>query len=67
MSADNWATCPKCGKEECLREDYEIGFWRGKFEIDYHAKCYYGREDGCGYVFKYKHSEPAPTPLSACE
>lgn len=56
MSADNWAACPKCQKEEAdnpdtsdgegyvedpkLREDYEIAIHRGEFYIHYSAQCY---------------------------
>lgn len=67
MSADNWGKCPRCGKHDTLREDYELGFWSGHFEISYHAECLYEHGPGCGYEFSYKHSEPPPPPLSAGE
>jgi hypothetical protein len=56
MSADNWGKCPKCGREENLREDYGIGMWSGQFTIDYHAECGYGDHEGCGYRFQFKIS-----------
>lgn len=35
-----------------LREDYELGILKGKFEIDYYASCAV-----CGFEFQYKHKE----------
>jgi hypothetical protein len=54
MSADNWTKCPRCGREENLREDYEIGIYLGKFHIDYHAECGYEDSEGCGYRFHFE-------------
>lgn len=54
MSAANWGKCPKCCREENLREDYELGMWSGKFTVSYHAECGYRDEEGCGYRFEFK-------------
>jgi hypothetical protein len=54
MSADNWGKCPNCLREESLREDYSLGMYSGKFEVDYHAECLTGHDEGCGYRFAYK-------------
>lgn len=62
MSADNWGKCPKCLREESLREDYEMGMWNGKFTVDYHGECITGRDEGCGYRFTYKFSVDPFTP-----
>jgi hypothetical protein len=56
MSADNWTTCPKCKKEEGLREDYEIGILDGEFYIIYSGSCS-ERHGGCGWEFKFRHNE----------
>jgi len=64
VSADNWADCPQCGKSETLREHYEIGIWHGNFDVSYSAKCYYGRKEGCGFEFRYTHSNPVGAPTS---
>lgn len=52
MSADNWYYCPQCQPTgrggELLREDYEIGFYRGEFRVDYLASC-----ERCGFKYKY--------------
>lgn len=61
MSADNWTTCPQCGKET-LREDYEQGIWGRMYHVHYTAACRYGRNDGCG--FKFSHNEELSLPLS---
>lgn len=56
MSADNWAKCPKCKREESLREDFEVGITNGEFEVIYHGQCLYNGRVGCGfdYVYRYK-------------
>jgi hypothetical protein len=51
MSADNIATCPRCG--ECaLREWYEIGIEHddpvGQLKCTYECKCY-----ECEYIFTH--------------
>lgn len=35
---------------ETLREDYDIGIYRGKFSVDYRASC-----DACGFEHSFKH------------
>ncbi len=64
MSADNWASCPKCvtDKEERdreqyfgngkLREDYEIGFYDGIFHVSYRGEC-----QECDFVKKVEIEE----------
>lgn len=61
MSADNWTLCPKCGKD--LREDYQIGIYEDKYEVEYFATCEgdtsVPRKDriGCGFKFKDRREE----------
>ena len=61
MSADNWAQCPRCGKD--LREDFDIGIYNGKFEVDYKGECQGDTEKrnfpfkGCGFIHRFKHEE----------
>jgi len=58
MSADNWDACPKCGAgdpenlEGPFREDYELGFLKGRFFVDYNGEC-----QECGYEKKFNHTE----------
>ena len=66
MSANNYSVCPKCGgtdgeclscghhheAERTLREDWEIGIWKGKFHISYGATC-----SKCGFEFGYVREE----------
>lgn len=39
MSADNWTTCPQCGADKKVREDWELGISDGKFTLLYRAYC----------------------------
>ena len=39
MSADNWADCPWCGAPGLLREDYEIGIYKGVYHMRYEGEC----------------------------
>ena len=41
-----------------LREDFEIGIYQGKFEVDYRASCV------CGFRFTYKYAQD-PTQESS--
>ncbi len=52
MGADNWTDCPKCGTVGELREDYEIGIYKGKFSVSYGAIC-----EACNFEFPYKHEQ----------
>ena len=59
MSADNWGVCPKCGTSEqegeetgTLREDYEIGVYKGEFVIDYRGEC-----RDCGFLKTFTFKE----------
>jgi hypothetical protein len=63
MSADNWGKCPQCGREENLREDYDIGCYTGVFTVDYHAECGYENHEGCGYRFHYKVEVDPMSPV----
>lgn len=59
MSADNWGKCPKCGDEQSLREDYEIGIWNGQFTVSYNGECRKGPRgaDTCGFKFSHKQEQ----------
>jgi hypothetical protein len=53
MSADNWVTCPSCGAEDQLREDYEFYINSGgEFHADFYCSC-----QECGFKFKFNHKE----------
>jgi hypothetical protein len=63
MSADNWAICPRCEKKTefvnlkkddryNFRENYEIGVYKNKFEVDYIGSC-----TKCGFSYTFSHSE----------
>lgn len=40
MRADNWSDCPKCKKEEKLRETFgPVGVYEGEFSVKYDAEC----------------------------
>ena len=59
MSADNWDECPKCGEgtnneyePTPLREDYELGFYEGKFFVYYGCQCM-----SCGFKKQFSHAE----------
>lgn len=58
MSADNWATCPKCGKESSLREDYHIGIRNSFFVVEYSGVCGHPRSPGCGFEFHFASENP---------
>lgn len=63
MSADRWGTCPHCGLQDALREDFEF-FWReGVLHVRYAAHCRgdLEKKDGCGFTFDF-HDEKRPTP-----
>lgn len=65
MSADNWGTCPRCGKHETLREDYEIGIRGGQFEVIYSGRCIYEhRQPGCGFEFRYNYRQAAGSAVT---
>lgn len=38
--------------DDTLREDYEIGIFKGKFSVDYSARC-----SVCGFKKSFKHEE----------
>jgi hypothetical protein len=38
---------PEC---DDLREDWEVGIWKGKFIVDYRARC-----SACSFTFSYKY------------
>lgn len=57
VSANNWAKCPKCGKEDSLREDYEVGITGKEFEVIYHGECLYARNPGCGLKYIYRYAQ----------
>ncbi len=59
MSANHYDTCPKCKagdpdnpEEGPFREDWDIGFFDGKFSIEYRGEC-----SACGYVKTFEHKE----------
>lgn len=65
MSADNWAYCPRCQKEEDrnLRDEYERPEFREDYEI-YGAESgtvcisYSGRCNSCGLSVSWEDSHP---------
>lgn len=68
MSADNWTKYPKCGKEDILREDWDVGMRGapgepGVFSIEYYASCGTRQDKGCGFTFTYKHAVNPTTGL----
>lgn len=42
-------------RKETLREDWEIGIYKGKFTVDYGASC-----SVCGWSKYFKHEEIVP-------
>ena len=38
-----------------LREDWEIGIWKGKFFVSYSASC-----EECGFSHEFEHKQPVP-------
>ena len=47
---DNLASRKRNESKQTLREDYEIGIYKGEFDVTYSASC-----DVCGFVFTFKH------------
>ena len=54
MSADNWADCPWCGRNETWREDYTTGMSEGVFKVEYYGQCV---NQECRKKFTHKHTE----------
>ena len=59
VSADNWTKCPKCNREDSLREDYEVGIVNKEFEVIYSAQCLYSGGVGCGFKYEYRYAKKA--------